>query len=300
MDDPTVEPDFGSGDSTLAPYLDAAASSKNSAAIRAVVVKVLQDPDLFAGYDQIKAAVGGTDGGGGSGGVDASLSDTLDLFSYGTFQDYLQGQQSNNNKYLPLNEPQLAKLRQLTVLSLVESACLQCQDKVSYASIQQALQISGDDDLVRNRETEFILSQLLAARVVVGKLSQKQQAFLIGAAPSTGPLVRPRDVHPSQVANMITAVQRVRAKLNESHAFIGEQQNQILLAVEQEKAEMRQLDAKWKKGTGGIDSILGGPYDPMDLESAARPVSRRNNKRSRGGFSNTIQDPFVSAFGSKW
>jgi hypothetical protein len=158
--------------------------------------------------------------------------------------------------------------------------------------------MAGDDDLVKNRETELIFSQLLAARVVVGKLSQKEQVFLIGAAPSTGPLVRPRDVHPSQVANMIAAVQLLRTKLNESYAFIGEQQNQILLAVEQEKAEKRQLDTKWKKG-GGIDSILGGAYDPMDLERAARPVSRRSNKRSRGGFSNSIQETLGSAFGSK-
>lgn len=297
MDDPSAEPDFFSGESTLGPYLEAAASSKNAAAIRAVVVKALQDPDLFAGYDQIKAVVGGTEGCGGSGGVDTTLIDTLDLFSYGTFQDYLQEQQQSN-KYLPLNEPQLAKLRQLTVLSLIESSCLQCQNKVSYASIQQGLNMAGDDDLVKNRETELILSQLLAARVVVGKLSQKEQAFLIGAAPSTGPLVRPRDVHPSQVANMIAAVQRLRSKLNESHAFIGEQQNQILLAMEQEKTEKRQLDANWKKGNR-IDSALGGTSDPMEVERAARPVSRRDNKRSRGGFANSIQETLGSAFGTK-
>ena len=300
MDDPTVEPDLLPGESTLAPYLEAAASSKNSASIRAVVVKVLQDPDLFAGYDQIKAVLGGgtAEQGGGGGSVDATLLDTLDLFSYGFYQDYTQEQQQQSNKYLSLNEPQLAKLRQLTVLSLVESSCRRCQNKVSYASIQQALNMAGDDYLVKNRETELILSQLLAARVVVGKLSQKEHAFLIGAAPSTGPLVRPRDVHPSQVANMIAAVQLLRTKLQVSYSYIGEHQNQILLAMEQEKTEKRQLDAKWKKAGGG-DNILGGAYDPMDLERAARPVSRRNNKRSRGGFANSIHETLGSVFGSK-
>jgi len=280
MNDPTTAPEIGSEDAVLAPYLEAATSSKNSAAIRAVVGKVIQDPDLFAGYDQIKAAIGSTEG------VDAKLLDTLDLFSYGTFQDY----QQQSEKYLPLNEPQLAKLRQLTVLSLIESACQQRQNTVPYATIQQALQMTGDG-VPKNRDTELVLSQLLAAPVVMGKLSQKQQAFLVGSSGSSssnegGAIVRPRDVHPSKIVDMIAAVQRLRSKLNESNSAIVAQQNQILSVLEQEKLEMDQLEAIYKNSKlGGLD----GPYDPMELEHHGRPASRRT-KRSRGGFANTIQE----------
>ena len=292
MDDPTVVAlDVGTEDATLAPYLEAAVSSKNASSIHAIVVKVLQDPDLFAGYDQIKSAMGSSEGG-----MDApGLRNTLDLFSYGTYQDYLQEKPSE--KYLTLNEPQLAKLRQLTVLSLVESACQQRQNSISYSSIQQALQMTAGDELsVKIRETELILSQLVAARVVVGKLSQKHQAFLIGAAASSvSPLVRPRDVHPSQVVNMIAAVQSLQTKLNRSHSFIGERQSQVLLSLEQEKAEIHQIESKWKQVVG-FDGV-GGFHDPMDMDRAARPVSRRNNKRSRGGFANTVQETFSNTVG---
>lgn len=301
MNDPIAEPDFGpTEDALLAPYLEAVSSTQNAAAIRAVVVKVLQDPDLFAGYDQIKAAATAASGGA----LDAKLVNTLDLFSYGSFQDYQQEQQPE--KYLPLNEPQLAKLRQLTVLSLVESACQQRQNKVAYTAIQQALQMAdenenGDAAARKNRETELLLSQLLAARVVAGKLSQKQRAFWVGiggvGGAAAGPVVRPRDVHPNQVAHMIAAVQRLRSQLTESNALIAEQQHRILAALEQEKVEQRQLEAKYQvdegdSGGGGG----GGPYDPMDLErTSAR--GRRTNKRSRGGFANSMKETLGSAFG---
>jgi len=296
MNDPTTTTGgIGSlEDAVLAPYLEAAASSKNPGAIRAVVNKVLADSDLFAGYDQVKAAIitgGNNDSNEGVVVLEEKLSDTLDLFSYGTLTDYYQQQlQSPENcKYLPLNEPQLAKLRQLTVLSLIESACQQRQNTVSYATIQQALQmVGGDDPVEKNRATELLLSQLLAARVVTGKLSQKQQAFRIGGGGSSdgAPMVRPRDVHPSEVPNMILAVQRLRSKLHESNAVIVEQQNRILAAFEQEKKEMRQAEAKWKDNGGG-----SGPFDPMDLEgTSARAAASRRTKRSRGGFTNSLQE----------
>lgn len=264
--------------SALQPYLDA--MGKDSNANRAVVMKALADSDIFAGYDQLKMSVD-----------DEKLKSTLDLFSYGTVSDY----QATPDKYLGLNEAQVSKLRQLTVLSLVQAACQQRQKVVPYAVIQQSLQMattSGQQDPKQPiRDTEQILSQLLAACVISGKLSQKQQAFLLIHTAGSSLVVRPRDVNPAELPNMILALERLRQKLAESDGFLASQQKAIRAGLQEEKAAVQRAQAKGQAEQPTTASSFG---EPMDLEGP-RTAAARRQKRSRGGFTNSIQDGAMGA-----
>lgn len=288
----------------LQPYLEAAATCQNAAAMRAVVSKVLQEPELFAGYDQIKAALlnasaENNNNNSNNNPTEVKALNTLDLFSYGTVTDY---QQAAPDTYMALSHAQQAKLRQLTVLTLIENACLQHQDTVPYTAIHQALllDVNNNNNTEQQnhqqqllRETEQILAQLLAARVVTGKLSQKKAALLLKSSSSNNSssssnsdaiMVRPRDVHPATVARMLQALQQMRVRLTEANDAIRQQQTDVLKALDNENVAIQQA------ATTGGDM---GQHEPYMLEqilysnaaaaAAARPLARRQ-KRSRGGF----------------
>jgi hypothetical protein len=277
------------GAKILRPYIDAASTCQNVTAMRAVVSKVLQDPELFAGYDQIKSAL--LQAGSSSTKKDLTPSEesiirTLDLFSYGTLTDY---HKQASGYYLTLTDAQLFKLRQLTVLTLIEQACMKKQDRVTYNAIYQELhladaaaprtaeneQASVQDRLLQGREIEFLLAQLLGARLVAGKLSQKNSAFLLNK-PSLRDgnswVVQPRDVHPSTIENfMLPALSLLNKKLVESSERIQTQQALLLQAMEQEKEALQRQTDKMQ-----IDSI-------PTLEGSSGAHGQRP-KRSRGGL----------------
>jgi hypothetical protein len=277
------------GAKILQPYIDAASTCQNATAMRAVVSKVLQDPELFAGYDQIKSAL--LQAGSSSTKRELTPSEesiirTLDLFSYGTLTDY---HKQASGYYMTLTDAQLFKLRQLTVLTLIEQACMKKQDRVTYDAIYQELHLAGtaaprtawneqaslQDRLLQGREIEFLLAQLLGARLVAGKLSQKNSAFLLNK-PSLRDgnswVVQPRDVHPSTIENfMLPALSLLNKKLVESSERIQAQQAHLLQTMEQEKEALQRQADKMQ-----IDSI-------PSLEGGSGAHGQRP-KRSRGGL----------------
>ena len=129
--------------------------------------------------------------------IDSKLLNTLDLFSYGTISDYM----NNTPRYMTLTEAQLTKLRQLTAWSVVIDN--HHQGFVSYADIHEAAFLKGSISETSNnnngsmpepdpatttagrtttiiRETESLLSPLIASGMIVGKLSQKKMSFVLG------------------------------------------------------------------------------------------------------------------------
>ena len=78
--------------------MEAIESSKdaNFMTIRSLVVKIFSEPNVFAGYDQVKAILGAALEKGGMEGE--KVSKTLDLFSYGTYSDYTK----DPSPFLPL------------------------------------------------------------------------------------------------------------------------------------------------------------------------------------------------------
>lgn len=293
---------MGCGDRILQPYLDAVATCQNPAALRAVVGKVLQEPELFAGYNQIKDtllhATAGRNKASGSINtsspvLDEKLLHMLDLFSYGTVSDYHAQQIVAGENCLLLNEPQLLKLRQLTVLSLIENACKQHCDRVPYAAIFQALcqdqscdenkvsslqnwttSITGSEQQqTRQREVEQLLAQLLAAGAVTGKLCQKSGSLVLKAPPAgtksagLGVLIRPRDVPFSNTdpsfsivtpTSLLESVQQMRSKLVQASQHISKQNASIIENLENERAAIQYAESKVKSNntTSSLNTIV--------------------------------------------
>ena len=87
--------------------------------IRSLVLKIFSEPNVFAGYDQVKATL--ADALENAGAEGEKLAKTLDLFSYGTYGDYIK----DPSPFLPLTDMQIFKLRQLTVMSTVQKFAFQ-------------------------------------------------------------------------------------------------------------------------------------------------------------------------------
>ena len=87
-------------------------TSNDAASINAIVMKAFSDPKLFSGFHQIKSVIE-------SKSQDKSLLNTLDLFSFGTLQDYSNQEPGT---YVNLTSQQIDKLKALSVVTFIDTA----------------------------------------------------------------------------------------------------------------------------------------------------------------------------------
>jgi COP9 signalosome complex subunit 7 len=269
-------------DAALVPLLEAAEETASSdvSVVRALVLKIIQEPDIFVGFDQVKAALEPAlkqaDG--------EKVSRTLDLFSFGTYADYTQ----NPSVYLPLSDAHIFKLRQLTVLSIVERASLNKTARVTLAEFQQALQLADIN------AAEQVVISCLYQRVMAGQLCQKTASLILSCR--NGPVCRVRDVSLAQVTVLQQQVRALQERLAASNSELGENQNQVLAGQNAHRLFCQQAQERMKKAEhAGHNSLTGqvrhsvwegapAGGDAMDV-SGGRASSRQRQKRSRGGWS---------------
>jgi COP9 signalosome complex subunit 7 len=276
-------------DEVIKPYMGVAKDTTNVSTLRALILKVLSDSGVFAGYSDIQAVVHTHLQGAPNG---EKLIDTLDLFSYGSYGDYV----ARPDKFLVLNDAQLFKLKQLTALGIVEEACRQKQSAVKYEAVQHALQLSNPS------EVESILVSCIYSRVMTGKFCQKTKTLLLSA--KNGPPVCPRDVPLSRISDLLQALQSIKMTLSECQDELTKQQTKvqkqhdrdarfnkqvqermkIAEAVSRDMANTPMLQAQ-RRGSGwgnlgDAAAVFAGADDAMEFS----PTARRQ-KRSRGGLS---------------
>lgn len=272
-------------DAALQPLLDAAKDSLSSVStVRALVVKVLSHPEIFCGYDQFKALLvhGNID--------DAALLATLDLFSYGSFAAYSQ----NPNSYLTLNDKQIAKLRQLTLLSCVQEACEVGREAIPYASIGETLQLSDQ------RAMEQVIVSCIYSRALNGKLCQKNRQLLISDVP---PCIS-RDVPFDKITTLLQQWSAVQERLSTSYSGLEEAHSEVSQSLAQSAAHWKMVQDRQVKaqtqvqnstaggggGNGGTVRLAGWPESSV---GARRSSASRQSKRSRGGLAGgPFTDPF--------
>lgn len=288
----------------LQPYIESVSSTTSDGVLRAVIAKLLQDPDVFSGYNQVKSLLGTS--------VDPKLIRTLDLFSYGTIMDYYRDPES----FIVLAEPQLNKLRQLTALTVIQNSCRSHQSVVPYRSIYEASLISTPNPGTTSaslpqpskqlllRETEQLLAPLIAARMVTGKFSQKQEALLLGIGHTTsfsvptsrhlgtssssmlndaqsssfGLVVQSRDVRPDAIPSLVHSVQQMRTRLLESN----------LLAQKSKCSNEKMQAIQHEPQTSNLPNpeSLTTLNDPMIVDDTdTRATTNLTAKRSRDGSS---------------
>ena len=238
--------------------------------IRSLVLKIFSEPNVFAGYDQIKGILAPALQKSGAEG--AKLAKTLDLFSYGTYSDYVK----DTSPFLPLTDSQIFKLRQLTVMSIVQAFAFQKNRIIPYQEFQQAL------DLSTGRQVEEVLISCIYAGVMGAKLCQKTNSLKLD--PTV--VFQTRDVPATQVTRMVEQLQAMRSALSQSQQSMQNSQDAVSRELEQYQAFLKQAEERKKakaEGPRGWDAEgLAG-----DMTAAVR-----RQKRSRGGPSGVADNSF--------
>ncbi|CAJ1937534.1 unnamed protein product [Cylindrotheca closterium] len=267
----------------LVQFLEAVEQSSPST-LRALVLKVLSHPQIFCGFDQLKAIVKVKS-------EDSQLLETLDLFSYGAYQDFSQ----NQDKYLSLNDLQLSKLRQLTVLTTVQEACKNGVSLLSYSSLGEALGIDRDN----GRGIEQIIISCIYARVLNGKLCQKSQQFKIAVPPCCS-----RDVTPSQISDILTTLETLRDRLESSNDRLEKAQNFVRGCVERDDSHWKTIKEQAKQaqsqspnaatgiGASNVRNALSAGWSADQGIAGRRFSASRQSKRSRGGMGSFTESNF--------
>jgi hypothetical protein len=294
----------------IKPILQLARDSANAtvATIRTVVLKALSDPKVFTGFDEIKQVLEpklltlGSEG--------EALLRTLDLFSYGTHGDYVK---ASIGPCLALNDSQIHKLRQLTLLSLVHEMCgygtghsgclmIPYQTLAKELGFTDAADPSALEDSVL-RQVEAVVLDCVYARVLAGQMCQKSRSLFVSSR--CGPPCRPRDVPLTRGPTMLEILGRFHSKLLEAKNI----QNQIQETMQMQFDSTRNyhkgvLDRARKAETSSVGSmsgpalICGGgavrgwsdrPEERRSSDVGGSASSRRQSKRSRGGMGGSME-----------
>ncbi|KAK9820336.1 hypothetical protein WJX72_009146 [[Myrmecia] bisecta] len=173
----------------------------------------------------------------------------LELFCYGTLPDYRAGP----SRYPSLNEQQLMKLKQLTIMSMAENS-----KTIPYSELMAALEI----DNVRALE-DLLITDCFYAGILKGKLDQRQRALQVSQW--AGRDVRAEQLQPIRdgLASWLGTSQRVLASLEEKMRWTQTSAD----AASKAQADLEARVEEVKKGIK-TDSDRG-PGDSMLLDDAA-------------------------------
>lgn len=225
--------DGDDGASPLTALCEAAQQTSSMTTLQALIQKTTSSPTIFTGYQQLydicqsKRITNNSSSSSATTSMDETYLQTLELFSYGTVQDYVD----HPTRYTVLNEAQTFKLQQLTILSIVAQHILlgwntnnndSIPDSMTtsrsdiptstnrsssssfgflipYRIFQQALSLPDNNNTTTTSSStvEDLLISCIDSHVLVGQLCQQSQAIVI-----TGPCVA-RDVALSQIPTML-------------------------------------------------------------------------------------------------
>jgi hypothetical protein len=315
--------------------------SNAHATIRALLVKALNDPTIFCGFDDMKQAIQSALLSSSSTTIDTNtvLLSTLDLFSYGVYQDYHNA--APGTTYLVLTDAQVFKLRQLTILTLVQqqaTSSIHSSNSVSYQSLAEHLGFlnpmadgtnpANDDNVGQAavlssafRQVEEVIIACLYAGILSGRLCQKTKSLIVGGSSTAGEtavvVVQSRDVPLSKVPllwhqydHLYRTLQNCSLQLERQATRVQKirnDQDQYWTGVEERKKSSANSSSASRPGSSGggsshfqgAMSAFSQPFgfssfdeegiimsaNPSEPAAAARPSSsRRQSKRSRGGF----------------
>lgn len=268
---------------------DAQMGKLSVAAARPIVIKLIAHPNIFFGFDQVKAVLSS------SGINDPSILSTLDLFSYGNLK-HCTSNIISSSSFMGLNDQAISKLAQLTVMSCIHDASSRGMMSITYNSLAESLGWNDEGPVVD------VLIQCVYADVLKGKLCQKTRTF--GWDGESLPVVCPRDVPPSQIANMLDVLRGLEYRLNKSVEDLKGNESTVLKQLEedvnywkiiQERRKNAQAEGASKSFSmemgprgGGPGGGVGGPGGgatgqfqiPNDFRG--RQTGHRSSKRSRG------------------
>jgi len=192
----------------------------------------------------------------------------LQLFSYKTYQDYLQ----YKDTLPPLNQNQITKLKHLTIVSLAEERRI-----LPYADLQRALDISNV------RELEDLIIDAIYLDLLHGKLDQKEEQLEVSYTMG-------RDLEPGKLEQVLTALRdwasttsgvltTLDAKINSIAADTAAAKMNQQEHDRQLQANLKEVYDKQKEKSlgGGMASRRAG-YQGADRENMSMDVDELDTK----------------------
>ncbi|KAF8179137.1 hypothetical protein BJ912DRAFT_1023925 [Pholiota molesta] len=192
----------------------------------------------------------------------------LQLFSYKTYQDYLQ----HKDTLPPLNQAQITKLKHLTIVSLASERRI-----LPYAELQQALDISNV------RELEDLIIDAIYLDLLQGKLDQKEEQFEVSYTMG-------RDLEPGQLEKVLAALKdwasttaavlaTLDGKINSiaadtAAAKLNQQEHERQLQANLKEVHERQKE----KSLGGGMASRRAAFQVGDRENMSMDVDEQDTK----------------------
>ena len=179
---------------------------------------------------------------------------TLELFAYGKYNDYI----NNKEKYLELNESQIIKLKQLTIVSVASKS-----RKINYSLLQHELDMNNDVRLL-----EDLIIDTIYLGLIKGKLNQRNQILRIAdtirrdvSLDQLGELVANLKIWQETVANLIQTV-------DNSSAIVKNSRESGRLEIEDTQKRVDAAKALLKDRTEGTG--IGGVIDLVTKTSRSK------------------------------
>jgi len=212
---------------------------------------------------------------------------SLELFAYGNYLDY---QANSKDYYLELNEPQLSKLRQLSLLSLAEK-----HKEIPYDLLRQHL------GTTETRALEDLVIESIYSGLISGKIDQKAQLLRIRDAMR-------RDVRKDQIDVLIAKLTEWRDNcdtvlnviassseaLSRSREMGRDEQREVQEAANLQKAKLVEeieqgIISVGASGAGSrYMSIGGGGRDSYNHRDRDRYSERDDPRDHWGGGSHKV------------
>lgn len=204
-----------------------------------VAVRATSSVNFFSGFAELLSALNEKKEFASS---SSSSRELLELFSYGTFEEYLE-REAKEKESLRLNAKQVEKLKQLSVVTLSSSslstttttATKESKRVLSYEILLQKLKLNS----VRELE-DFLIEKVISPGLVKGAMNQRLSVFEVHSSIGRDP-----DRRKGRVEEMLKTMREWKETCDDALRDI---ENQIVetktdLAME----EMRKVDLQRKQ-----------------------------------------------------
>ena len=198
-----------------------------------VAVRATSSVNFFSGFAELLSALNEKKAFASS---SSSSRELLELFSYGTFEEYLE-REAKEKESLRLNAKQVEKLKQLSVVTLSSSSKATKESKrvLSYEILLQKLKLNS----VRELE-DFLIEKVISPGLVKGAMNQRLSVFEVHSSIGRDP-----DRRKGRVEEMLKTMREWKETCDDALRDI---ENQIVetktdLAME----EIRKVDLQRKQ-----------------------------------------------------
>ena len=218
----------------VSPLVESIEKASTEEEIFDVAVRATSSVNFFSGFAELLSALNEKKEFASS----SSSRELLELFSYGTFEEYLE-REGKEKESLRLNAKQVEKLKQLSVVTLSSSLSTtttkESKRVLSYEILLQKLKLNS----VRELE-DFLIEKVISPGLVKGAMNQRLSVFEVHSSIGRDP-----DRQKGRVEEMLKTMREWKQTCDDALRDI---ENQIVetktdLAME----EMRKVDLQRKQ-----------------------------------------------------